>query len=104
MSQALAGQIAAEGIFYSAVGFVIAVSFFWPWWRSQLGWSIVAKSLALAAAVLPSMLVYWFGAGVYADVPWLAWVAIGALWLVPPILAWRVAVIWHAQRRARDIL
>lgn len=104
MTLQVAGQIAAEGIFYSALGFIAAVSVFWPWWKSQLGWSIVAKSLALALAVFPAMLTYWFGAGVYARAPWLGWVAVGALWAVPPILAWRVAVIWQAQRRARDMI
>lgn len=104
MTLMVAGQIAVEGIFYSAVGFVLAVSFFWPWWRSQLGWSITAKSLALAIAVLPAMLTYWAGPNIYKDAPWLQWVAISALWLIPPILAWRAVVIWQAQRKARDVL
>lgn len=104
MTQALAGQIAVEGIFYSAIAFVAAISLFWPWWRSQLGWTIAAKSAALALAVLPAMLVYWAGPGVYRQFPWLGWVAVLALWAVPPILAWRAVVIWHVQRRARDII
>ena len=102
MSQALAGQIAVEGIFYSALGFVIAVSFFWPWWKSALGWSIVAKSLALALAVFPAMLVYWLGPS--ARAAWLQWTALVALMTVPPILVWRLVVIWQAQRKARDVL
>ena len=104
MSQALAGTIAIQGIFYSAIGFVIAVSVFWPWWKSQLGWSIAAKSLALSLAVLPAMIRYWFGPGIYAEVRWLGWVAVAALWVIPPILAWRAVVIWHAQRKAKDIV
>ena len=103
MSQALAGQIAVEGIFYSALGFAVVVSLFWPWWKSALGWSIVAKSLALAIAVFPAMLSYWLGAR-FGRTPWLQWVAISALWLIPPILAWRVVVIWQAQKKAREIL
>lgn len=104
MTQALAAQIAVEGTFYGAFAFIAAVSIFWPWWRSQLGWSIIAKSVAVALAVLPNMLFYWFGPAVYIDAPWIYWVAIGALLLVPPILAWRAAVIWRAQRRARTML
>ena len=100
MSIMLAGQIAVRALFWSVIGFVIAVSTFWPWWKSQLGWSIVAKSLALAIAVLPAMLVYWFGPAVYADAPWLQWVSVIGLWLVPPILAWRALVIWQAQRKS----
>ena len=99
-----AGQIAVEALFYAAILFVAAVSTFWPWWKSQLGWTVTAKSLALAIAVLPAMLAYWFGPGVYASDPWVRWVSIAALWTVPPILAWRAVVIWHLQRKARDIL
>lgn len=100
----VAGEIAVQGIFYSALGFVLVVSLYWPWWKSALGWSIVAKSLALALAVFPAMLVYWFGPRVYVDAPWLRWMAVAVLWLIPPILAWRAIIIWHAQRKARDII
>lgn len=104
MTQALAAHIAIAGVFWSALGFVAAVSLFWPWWKSQLGWTIAAKSIAIALAVLPSILYTWFGPGVYRDAPWLAWVAIGALALIPPILVWRAVILWHTQRRARDII
>lgn len=104
MTLALAGRLAVEGVFYSAILFVAAVSLYWPWWKSQIGWSITAKSIALALAILPAMLTYWFGRGVYREFPWLGWVAVGALVLIPPILAWRAVIIWHFQRRARNII
>ena len=101
MSQATAGQIAVQGIFYSALLFVLAVSAFWPWWRSQLGWSITAQEVAFAAAFLTAMITYWTG----GDVPhWMNWAAIAAAWAVPPLLAWRAVVIFKAQRKARDII
>ena len=104
MTLALAGKIAVESVFYSALLFVAVISAYWPWWKSQIGWSIVAKSLALALAILPAMIAYWFGPRVYHEVPWLGWVTVTALWLVPPILAWRAVVIWHVQRRARNMI
>ena len=104
MTLVTAGQIAVQGVFYSALGFVAAVSFFWPWWKSQLGWSIAAKSLAIAIAVFPTVLYDWFGARVYTEDPWLGWVTVAALALIPPILAWRAVIIWQAQKRARDML
>ena len=103
MTQALAGRIAVEGIFWSALAFVAVVSVFWPWWKSALGWSIIAKSIALAFAVFPAMLDYWLGTTTSRD-KWLQWMAIGALWTIPPILVWRAVVIWHAQRKARDVI
>ena len=90
-----------EAIFYSSIGFVILLSTFWAWWRTQLGWSIIAKSIALAMAVLPGMLVIWFGITVTAP---LQWVTLCALWAVPVILGWRLAVLWLIQRGGKDAL
>lgn len=88
-------QWAVECVFYSSIAFVVAVSSFWPWWKSQLGWTIVAKSVALTVAVLPAMLGYWFD----GQLPeWLTWVTICALFSIPVILAWRVWVLWQIQR------
>lgn len=100
MTEQFAGQIAVEAIFYASIGFVAGVSLFWAWWQGQLGWSIIAKSLALTIAVFPAMLHYWFGV---AAPTWLMYVSIYALWLIPPILAWRLVVIWRLQRRGLDV-
>lgn len=99
MTQQLAAQIAIEGIFYSGVAFIIAVSLFWPWWKSQLGWTIIAKTVTLSLAVLPAMLMYWFGIGTPR---WLMYVSILALWAIPPILAWRAIVLWRVQRHGLE--
>jgi hypothetical protein len=96
VTEQLATQIAIEAIFYTSAGFVVAVSLAWPWWKSQLGWTIMAKTLALMIAVFPAMLVYWLG----ETLPhWLEWLSIVALWCIPPILIWRAVVIWRMQRR-----
>jgi hypothetical protein len=104
VSQQFAARITIEAIFYTSLGFTAAVSVFWPWWRSQLGWSIIAKSLALTVAVLPAMIAYWFGAAVYARNPWLGWLSIAAMATIPLILTWRAVVLWHVQRTARQIM
>jgi hypothetical protein len=90
-----ATQIGVEAVFYTALAFTAAVSCFWPWWKSQLGWTIVAKSLALAVATLPAMLFYWYSGRSPA---WLDWVSVCALWSIPVILAWRAYVLWQVQR------
>ena len=96
MSEALATQIGIEAIFYASLLFVAAVSCFWAWWKSQLGWTITAKSLALAVATLPAMFYYWFHG---QDPPWLRDVSTAALWAVPLILIWRAIVLWRVQRQ-----
>ena len=95
LTQAEATRLGVEAIFYGSLLFCIGVSSFWAWWRSQLGWTIIAKSLALALAVLPAMIFYWFGA---RAPQWLTAVSIAALWSVPLVLAWRLAVLWKIQR------
>ena len=99
MTEQLATKIAVEAIFYTSVGFVVAVSLVWPWWKSQLGWTIVAKTLALIIAVFPAMLTYWFGRQLPA---WADWLSILALWAIPPILVWRAVVIWQMQRQGLE--
>ena len=96
MTLATAQQWAIEAIFYSSVLFVAAVSTFWPWWKSQLGWSIIAKTAALTIAVVPAMLYYWLG---HRPPGWLNWLSVAALWTIPLILAWRGWVLWQVQRK-----
>lgn len=96
-------KIAVEAIFYSSLGFVAVVSLFWPWWKSQLGWTIAAKSLALGLAVFPAMLIYWFGHDVFTDSPWLKWASVTMLYLIPPILIWRAFILFRIQQRSRAL-
>lgn len=96
MTEALATKIGIETIFYCSIAFCLAVSLFWPWWQSRLGWTIVAKSMALAIATLPAMVFFWFG---FQPPEWLRIASISGLWLVPPILAWRALELWLVQRR-----
>jgi hypothetical protein len=86
---------AIEAIFYSSVLFVAVVSSFWSWWKSQLGWTIIAKTAALTIAVFPAMLAFWLGR---KEPGWLDWVSVAALWAIPPVLAWRALVLWQVQR------
>lgn len=101
-AQRLVAEIAVQAIFYGSVLFIAAVSTFWPWWRTQLGWTIIAKSAALALAVMPAMFIYWFGRNTFTQSDWLGWVSVGALLMVPPILAWRGIVLWRVQRHGAE--
>ncbi len=96
MTLAVAGTIAVQGIFYASLIFIIGVSAFWPWWQSELGWSITAKSIALGLAVLPAQIAYWTGG---KPSPGEQWAATILLWFVPPILIWRAWVLFKVQRR-----
>ena len=96
--QSLVSLVIVQAIFYSGFAAPAVMATFWPWWRSELGWSIVAKTLALSLALLPAMLLYWLGPSAFTTSSALRWFAIGALGFVPLIVWWRVWVIYKAQR------
>jgi len=91
--------VAIEVIFYASIAFIGAVSFVWPWWRDQLGWSIIAKTAALAIILLQPMLYLWLGPNALTQAPWLSWFSTCALFLVPAALVWRFVVIFRIQRK-----
>ena len=91
-------QVIIQVIFYSGLIAPAVTATFWPWWRSELGWSITAKMLALSLALLPAMLLYWFGLNAFTSSDVLRWFSITALAAVPVIIWWRVWVIFKAQR------
>ena len=94
----LVGQVIIQVIFYSGLIAPAVMATFWPWWRSELGWSITAKTFALSLALLPAMLVYWFGLNAITGSDALRWFSLTALAAVPVIVWWRVWVIYKAQR------
>ena len=85
-------------IFYSGIAAPLVIAAFWKWWRSELGWSIVAKTIALSLALFPAMLFYWLGPTAFTTSGGLRWFSIAALGAVPLIVWWRVWVIYKAQR------
>lgn len=95
----IAGHIVLNATFWGCWVFVAVTSFYWPWWKTELGWSITVKSVAIALALVPAELRFWFPA--YRETPPLEWLSISAVGAVPLILAWRATVIWRYQRNGR---
>jgi hypothetical protein len=98
-AEAVASQIAIQMIFYSGLAAPMVMLTFWRWNTSRLGWSITAKTIALSLALLPAMLVYWFGLSSLTNSDFLRWFTIVMLYLVPVIIWWRVYEVWRVQRR-----
>jgi len=98
VTQAEVARTGFQVIFYVNIAFLAGVSLIWPWWRDQLGWSIIAKTVALSIVLLPAMLFVWFGPNAFTQAPWLAWVSAWSLFLVPAALIWRFVVIYRIQR------
>jgi hypothetical protein len=91
-------QVEIQVIFYSGLAAPIVMSLFWRWWRSELGWSIIAKTLALSMTLLSLMLAYWFGPLSVARSPEMQWFTLVMLAAIPVIIWWRVWVIYRTQR------
>jgi hypothetical protein len=91
-------QIEIQAIFYSGLAAPIVMGLFWRWWRSELGWSIIAKTLALSLALLGAMLIYWFGPVSVGRSEGMQWFTLVMLAAIPVIIWWRVLVIWKTQR------
>jgi hypothetical protein len=94
----LVTEIAVQIIFWSGLAAPAVLGLFWPWWRSELGWSITAKTLALSGTLVSIMIYYLFGPGVLADSAALRWFTIIMLYTIPAIIWWRVWVIYKTQR------
>ena len=96
--QAQVSEVIIQVIFWSGITAPLVMALFWRWWRTELGWSIVAKTLALSLALLMTVLVIWFGPSALTRSAVLQWFTVAALGAVPVILWWRVWVIYKTQR------
>ena len=98
-------QVAIYGIqvgFWVAVAFPVVSAFFWPWWRHAWGMTIVALDVAIALALLVSVMTLEFGL-VLGSTPGyvLAWTEAFSLWAIPAIIVWRAFLVFRTQRRGR---
>lgn len=91
--------------FWSSVTFPPVASIFWPWWKSSWGINIVMLELAIALALLGSIINIDFGVPIVGNMA-LTWTIIIALWLVGIIVIWRSVLVvmtqWHGVRKARN--
>lgn len=94
-------RIALNVIFWSCVAFPL-IGIFWPWWRSSWGWNIVSLEIALALAVMGSVLQIDFGLRSDHLLSFF-WITTASLCLVPVIVVWRAVMIlreqYHEARR-----
>lgn len=88
--------VMAQVVFWVSVGFVIGVSTFWPWWKTNLGLTIVLKTACIAAILLPFNLHVLLG--INEDT--IAWRWFGVIMLggIAAVIVWRFIVMWVIQR------
>jgi hypothetical protein len=69
---------------------------FWPWYKSDWGWNMVAFDACVSLALLP----IWAHRALNLDSNsyFFGWMEAASIWLIPAIVLWRVFLIWQAQR------
>ncbi len=84
------GTVLVHVTFWVSAAYIAGVSTFWPWWKTDLGWTIVLEAAAIMVVLLPFELHALFG----LDPGGLAftWLRLAAFAAVPVILVWRFVV------------
>ena len=78
------------------------VGIYFPWWRHEFGWNLIAFDLAIGIALLPAFLHRVFGVPVTGLV--YTYVVAIALTSIPVILIWRAYVLYREQKAgAREV-
>lgn len=82
--------------FWVSLAFVLVVSTYWPWWKTDVGWTIILEAVGLGLLLMPSTTGLEFGWNT-SDLFWQWFVAI-CFTFVFVIMPWRAVVIWRRQR------
>lgn len=91
------GVILVQVTFWVCVVFIISTSIFWPWWKTDLGWTIILKTACLGAILLPPNLTLIFGINTTSFF-W-RWESVATFAGIAMTIIWRGIVIWLLQRR-----
>ena len=94
-------EFVIQFLFWAGVVAVSVVSIFWPWWKTDLGRTIVLEISCLCAALFPSTLELELGVNANT-IFWQWWVGI-TFFGAAIVTLWRIPVIWKYQRYARNL-
>lgn len=86
-------------LFWVCAVFPVIVGIVWPWWQSWWGRNIVSLEVALAVALLPSVLHKEFGLN--TDTYVYGWLVVASLFAAAIIVVWRSVMIFIIQHRNR---
>jgi hypothetical protein len=84
----------------SVLLFVAVYTWYAPWWRDEIGRTIVVKDILIAIMLVPTILSLFFEfTRLSSRVA--AWVDIGLFGLLTPVMLWR-CVVWRRIHRGED--
>lgn len=82
--------------FWLCVLFIAVTSWFWPWWRTDFGWTITLKIIGIAWLLSASVLQMELGIRTQTLL-WM-WFASCGFVFIAVVVPWRAWVIWKRQR------
>ena len=88
--------IVTQVVFWVSVGFVLGVSTFWPWWKNDLGWTIIIKTACITGILVPFILHLYFG--INESTLFWRWTTLVLFSMIAIVMAWRFTVLWVIQR------
>ena len=93
----LAFKVAAIGGMASMIAFTVQYTLLAPWWRDQIGRTIVIEGLLVIGLLAVSVLSLFFRFNrLTSEIA--AWVDVVLIGAVTPVMAWRMAVFQKIHR------
>lgn len=89
----------------SLVIWMILYTIYQPWWRDPVGRTLVIETLLIAGLFVPSILSLFFHFN-HLTSQVAAWIDLGLIAAVTPVMLWRIAVwrrIHHDARKADGV-
>jgi len=86
--------------FVSLVGWIGIYTWLAKWWRNPIGRTLVAKSLLLAALLVPTILSLFFHLSA-ATSERMAWVDVVLIGMIAPVMIWR-SVVWIRVSKGKE--
>lgn len=86
-----------------AASVTLFIAVYWrlaPWWRNEIGRTIVVKDFLLIACLMPSILSLFFHFSRLTSYV-AAWTDVALFGLLTPVMLWRVRV-WHRVHKNKE--
>jgi hypothetical protein len=91
----LSDEFVIQFVFWAGLLAIVSISTFWPWWKTDLGWTICLEMLCLSTVTFPSTMFLEFGMDTQT-LFWQWWVAI-TFFVSGCVTICRIFVTWRYQ-------
>jgi hypothetical protein len=89
----LALKVACICGFVSLTGWVALYTAYTPWWRNQIGRTLAAKTLLIAALLVPTTLSLFLHFNRLTSLV-AGWIDVALIGLITPVMIWRI-LVWR---------